>query len=69
MKYLKIEVRRDAYSPSEIGNTLTVGELISILENYDEGMPVIMSHDSDYSYGGIVADNIDTDEDESEDLE
>lgn len=53
MKVLLLEASRDAYSPENL-RTMTVGELIKFLEDFDEGMPVVLSHDSGYTYGGIT---------------
>lgn len=50
---LIIEVHRDGYSRNQIDHTLTVGELIEYLEQFDEDMPVYTSHDNGYTYGGI----------------
>lgn len=49
-----LETQRTAYSAKEAAkNTLTVGELISYLEQYDEGTPVVFSNDNGYTYGSI----------------
>lgn len=56
-----IETARNAYSPKQIISsyrTLTVGELISLLQDYDEDTPVIISNDHGYTYGAIREDNI-----------
>lgn len=54
MEYLEIGARRDAYSVDDvIERTLTVGELIEILEEYEEDTPVILSHDGGYTYGAL----------------
>ena len=52
-EYLVIEASRTAYSPSQIKWTMTVGELIELLEYYDENTPVVLSHDNGYTYGGL----------------
>lgn len=50
-----LDARREGYSVGQIGNTMTVGELISYLqENYDEDTPIYLSHDNGYTYGGIT---------------
>lgn len=54
IEYLVIETSRTAYSPSQVKQTMTVGELIELLEDYDENMPVVLSHDNGYTYGGIT---------------
>lgn len=49
-----IEAERDCYSPAEAAKkTMTVGELISLLDGYDENTPIILSHDNGYTYGWI----------------
>ena len=48
-----LETRRDAYTPNECGATLTVGELIEILSDFDEETPVFFSNDNGYTYGAI----------------
>ena len=50
---LLLEARRDGYAVDQVGSTMTVGELIRFLEDYDESLPVYLSHDRGYTYGGI----------------
>ena len=50
---LKIEARREGYSFDQVERTMTVGELIEVLQNYDEDTPIYLSHDYGYTYGGI----------------
>lgn len=54
IEYLVIEANRTAYSPSQVKQTMTVGELIELLSEYNEYMPVVLSHDNGYTYGGIM---------------
>lgn len=66
--YLKIETSRDGYSVGQVGHTVTVGDLIYELENYDEDTPIYLSFDNGYTYGGIYLSeitecNFDEDED------
>ena len=51
---LTIDGRREGYAPEQIGRTMTVGELISYLENYDEDTPVMINNDDGYTYGSIT---------------
>ena len=54
---LTIEGRRDTYSVDqqiEYG-TMTVRELIGILEEYDGDMLVMLNNDDGYTYGAIEA--------------
>lgn len=53
MKALFIEGRRNGYSPSQCGRTMTVGDLIAYLELFDEDTPVYLKNDNGYTYGSI----------------
>ncbi len=44
---------REGYSLDQIRKTMTVGELILFLEQFDEEMPVYMDFDNGYTYGGF----------------
>lgn len=51
---LTIDGRRDGYSIEDvIRDTMTVGDLISQLEGYDEDMYVMLNNDNGYTYGSI----------------
>ena len=50
---LYINANRTGYSPCQIRHTMTVGELIAALEQFDEDAPVFLKHDGGYTYGGI----------------
>ena len=52
--YLKINAERTAYEPMQIVHTMTVGELIRFLENYNDNMPVVLSYDNGYMFGKIT---------------
>lgn len=53
--YIKIDASRDTYSAADaVEQTMTAGELIRILEDYDEDTPVILSHDNGYTYGKVL---------------
>lgn len=54
MDVLLIEGRRDGYSIEQVGKTITVGELISLLEIYDESTPIYLCNDGGYTYGCIT---------------
>lgn len=55
-----IEGRRDAYSPVQVGKTMTVGELIERLKDFDEDTLVFIGNDRQsygfYTYGKITVD-------------
>ena len=53
MERLIYHTSRDGYSVGQIRSTMTVGELISYLEQYGEDTPVYLSFDRGYTYGGI----------------
>lgn len=63
MKALYIEGKRNGYGPDQCGQTLTVGELIEILEQFDYGRPVYLRNDNGYTYGSITERDINTAED------
>ena len=50
---LFINAQRTGYSPVQIQHTMTVGELIAALGEFDEDIPVFLKHDGGYTYGGI----------------
>lgn len=56
---LFIRGKRNGYAPDQCGETLTVGELIAILEKYDHDLPVFLVNDNGYSYGSITEDDVD----------
>lgn len=54
MKPIYIEGKRNGYGIDQCGQTLTVGELIEILEQYDYGRPIFLRNDNGYTYGSIT---------------
>ena len=44
---------RDAYGIEDVLHTMTVGELVAHLQDYDPDTPVYLSFDSGYTYGGL----------------
>lgn len=56
-----IEGKRNGYSPEQCGSTLTVGELIERLQNYDEDAKIYLRNDNGYTYGSINDWDIETD--------
>lgn len=68
MKKLLIQTVREDYGLDQIHRTMTVGELIDFLSNYDEDTPVYLSFDNGYTYGGITEGRFEDDcEEDSED--
>ena len=54
MKKLTYSTFREGYGTDQISRTMTVGELIDFLSQYDEDTPVYLSFDNGYTYGGIT---------------
>ena len=69
MTNVYIDSRRDGYSPSQCHDTMTVGELIDILSQYDEDQPVYIRNDNGYTYGGITEGRFEEDYGEGNDDE
>lgn len=68
MEKLIYSASRDGYGIDQIRRTMTVGELIYFLSQYDEDTPVYLSFDNGYTYGGIDEDRFDEDyEEDNED--
>lgn len=61
-----IEGRRDGYSPDQCKKTMTVGELIAMLEDYDEDAKVYLKNDNGYTYGSITQSSFEEDYDDEE---
>lgn len=57
MDVLFIEGRREGYAIDQIRHTMTVGELIAWLEQFDEDTPVYLDNDNGYTYGSITEDS------------
>ncbi len=56
MKKLLYQTFREGYGTDQIRTTMTVGELIGFLGDYDEDTPIYLSFDNGYTYGGITED-------------
>jgi len=67
--YLKMETHRTGYGVDQCGRTLTVGELISYLSQWDDETPIYYSNDNGYTYGSIGFEDIDEGEIEEEEEE
>ena len=53
MDAIYINSHHNGYDPEQCGATLTVGELIELLEQFDEDTPVYLKNDNGYTYGSI----------------
>lgn len=58
MKEIFIETRHNGYNTEQCGSTLTVKELIEILEDFNEDSPIYFSNDGGYTYGSIECEDI-----------
>ena len=63
---LFINANRTGYGTDQIDRTMTVGELMAYLDQFDEDMPVYLKHDRGYTYGGITEWDFEDPEDEIE---
>lgn len=54
MKPIYITGKRNGYAPDQCGKTLTVGELIEMLEEFDDCRPVYLMNDGGYTFGSIT---------------
>ena len=70
---LIINANREGYGTDQIRRTMTVGELIDCLSQYDEDAPVYIGNDRQsygwYTYGGIQAHDIEEAEDDEDEEE
>ena len=57
-----IDGRRDAYSPAQCGDTMTVGELKEFLEQFNDDDEVFLRNDKGYTYGSITCDSFESGE-------
>lgn len=67
--YLKMETHRTGYAVDQCGRTMTVGELIDYLSQWDDETPIYYSNDNGYTYGSINAWDIDEGEIEDDEDE
>lgn len=53
MKDLILEANRTGYGTDQINHTMTIGELMAFLQDFDEDTKIYISNDNGYTYGGI----------------
>ena len=63
---LFIEGRRNGYSPDQCGRTMTVGELIEFLGDFDEDTEIFIRNDRGYTRDSIEEDYYENEDDENE---
>ena len=56
-----LDTTRTGYGPDQCPPTLTVRDLIELLEGFDEDAPVYLRNDGGYTYGHITWDSFDAD--------
>ena len=72
---LILNTKREGYGTDQCGTTLTVGELIELLQDYDEDMKIYFGNDYRgsywYTYGSITDDDfhLEAEDNEEEDDE
>ena len=69
MTKLILNTLREGYGTDQINRTMTAGELIRLLEEYDEDTQVYLAFDSRYTYGGILEQRFEEDYDDGEEEE
>lgn len=69
MAKLFINANRDGYSPDQCGKTMTVGELINYLMEFDEDAEIFLKHDNGYTFGSITENDFEEDNDDNDDEE
>ena len=67
MNVLYMEGRRNGYGPDQCGKTMTVGEFISFLSEFDEDTPIFLKNDNGYTYGSITESSFEEEEMDEED--
>lgn len=67
--YITFETKREGYAPNQCGNTMTVGELIQYLNQFDKDAKVFYSNDNGYTYGSIKSYQINENYEEDDDDE
>lgn len=63
---LILDTFREGYGTDQVKKTMTVGELIAFLSDYDEDTPVYLGFDRRYTYGGITESRFEIDNGEDE---
>ena len=66
---LIMNTTRSGYSPSQCYNTMTVGELIDFLQQFDPDTKIYTGYDRKYTYGEIRESQFEFLEDEEDEEE
>lgn len=54
MNAVYFNTKRNGYAPDQCGHTMTVGELVNLLDGFDEDTPIYFKNDNGYTYGSIT---------------
>lgn len=66
-KVLFFETEAHAYAPEDCTNTMTVGELLYFLDQYEDDTLIMFSNDNGYTYGRVFESDIREDEIDEDD--
>ena len=69
MEKLIYSTFREGYGIDQVNRTMTAGELINFLAQYDEDTPIYLSFDNGYTYGGLTEERFEEDYGEDKDDE
>ena len=69
MKAIIFEAEREGYTKSQVWRPVTVVELREFLEQYEDDVPIFLSHDRGYTYGTLRLDECEEIYKEDEDEE
>lgn len=67
MECLILNAENEGSSIDQVKGTMTVGELIEYLSEYNENSPMYLSFDNGYTYGGIMTYHFETQEASNDD--
>lgn len=56
---LYIEGKHEGYSPEQCRKTITVGEMIAYLSQFDDDTKIYLKNDGGYTYGSITETSFD----------
>ena len=65
-RVLYIDAQREGYGLDQVRHTMTVGDLIDYLSQFDEEAQVYLRHDGGYTYGGVTMHSFEEDSPEEE---
>lgn len=66
---LFLNTKRNGYSTDQCGDTMTVADLIEMLEQYSVDTKVYLKNDGGYTYGSITEWDFEEDEEDEEEQE